>query len=48
MIPAGAKIFDMRSGSDSKLSVIKANSIIKIFATGTKENPVVKSVDIVE
>lgn len=47
-IPTGANIFDMRSGSDSKLSAIKTNSIIKIFATGTKEKPVVKSVDIVE
>lgn len=47
-IPTGANIFDMRSGSDSKLSAIKTNSIIKIFAKGTKEAPIVKSVDIVE
>lgn len=47
-IPTGAKIFDMRSGSDSKLSAIKVNSIIKIFANGTKEDISVKSVDIVE
>ncbi len=47
-IPAGANIFDMRSGSDSKLSAIKTNSIIKVFAKGTKESPIVQSVDIVE
>lgn len=47
-IPAGANIFDMRAGSDSKLSAIKVNSIIKIFAEGTKEDITVKSVDIVE
>lgn len=47
-IPAGANIFDMRSGSDSKLSAIKTNSIIKVFAKGTKEAPIVQSVDIVE
>lgn len=47
-IPTGANIFDMRSGSDSKLSAIKANSIIKVFAKGTKEAPIVQSVDIVE
>lgn len=47
-IPAGANIFDMRSGSDSKLSAIKTNSIIKVFAEGTKESPIVQSVDIVE
>lgn len=47
-IPTGVDIFDMRSGSDSKLSAIKTNSIIKIFAKGTKEAPIVKSVDIVE
>ena len=44
-IPTGANIFDMRSGSDSKLSAIKTNSIIKVFAKGT---PIVQSVDIVE
>ncbi len=38
----------MRAGSDSKLSAIKVNSIIKIFAEGTKEDITVKSVDIVE
>ncbi|MBC5628703.1 hypothetical protein H8S20_07355 [Clostridium sp. NSJ-6] len=47
-IPTGANIFDMRSGSDSKLSAIKTNSIIKVFAKGTKEAPIVQSVDIVE
>lgn len=47
-IPKGANIFDMRSGSDSKLSAIKTNSIIKVFAKGTKEAPIVQSVDIVE
>ena len=47
-VPAGANIFDMRSGSDSKLSAIKTNSIIKVFAKGTKEVPIVQSVDIVE
>lgn len=47
-IPTGANIFDMRSGSDSKLSAIKTNSIIKVFAKGTKESPMVQSVDIVE
>lgn len=47
-IPTGANIFDMRSGSDSKLSAIKTNSIIKVFAKGTKEAPIVQSIDIVE
>lgn len=47
-IPTGANIFDMRSGSDSKLSAIKTNSIIKVFAKGTEEAPIVQSVDIVE
>lgn len=47
-IPTGVNIFDMRSGSDSKLSAIKANSIIKVSAKGTKESPIVQSVDIVE
>lgn len=47
-IPTGANIFDMRSGSDSKLSAIKTNSIIRVFAKGTKESPMVQSVDIVE
>lgn len=47
-IPTGANIFDMRSGSDSKLSAIKTNSIIKVFAKGTKEALIVQSIDIVE
>lgn len=47
-IPTGANIFDMRSGSDSKLSAIKTNSIIKVFAKGTKEATIVQSIDIVE
>lgn len=47
-IPTGVNIFDIRSGSDSKLSAIKTNSIIKVSAKGTEESPIVQSVDIVE
>lgn len=47
-VPTGASIFDMRSRSESKLSAIKANSIIKIFANGTKDDLAVKSINIVE
>ncbi len=47
-IPTGANIFDTRSGSDSKLSAIKINSVIKISAQGTKETPIIQGIEIVE
>ncbi|MBC5629675.1 hypothetical protein H8S20_12320 [Clostridium sp. NSJ-6] len=47
-ISAGATILDSRTVSESKLSAIKKGTVIRIYATGTKESPVVSNVEIVE
>lgn len=47
-IPAGANVFSLKSMSESKVSAIKTGAVIRLFATGTEETPVVFDVQIVE
>lgn len=47
-IPAGIKIHDLRTGEDSKLSVIKKGSIIKAYGEEVNGKIVVSRIDIVE
>ena len=48
IIPTGAKILDIRSGDEAKLTSIKAGTVIRVYATGSKEVPQVDAIDIVE
>lgn len=47
-IQAGVTIFDLRTGDESKMSAIKKGSVIRIYATGTSDSPIVSLIEIVE
>ena len=44
----GVTIFDLRTGDESKMSAIKKGSVIRIYATGTSDSPIVSLIEIVE
>lgn len=47
-IPAGVKIFNLKTGKNENLSALKSGSVIRIYADGTVESPSIINLDIVE
>ena len=47
-IPTGTKVFDLRFGKEENFTALKSGTVIRIYASGTEDSPVVLNVDIVE